>query len=124
MSVEPETGKRLEHPSGISRRTMLKAGWSVPVIMTVAPSVAFAASGLAPSPPTSTTINKTTVNNASTPSPSGARTPTKTTPSPTTPKSPQVGSTPSVSPAGASEGIPQQQSQGPRPARINRGFAG
>lgn len=37
--------ERAEREAGFSRRALIRAGWSVPVIMAVTPSVAFAASG-------------------------------------------------------------------------------
>jgi hypothetical protein len=100
-----------ERRGGVSRRTLLKAGWSVPVIMTVAPAVAFAASGNPP--PTKTTVQP----------------PTTTTTTPTTPQPPgghhphskPPGSPPTPSPPTS---VPEQPSRGPQPARINRGFTG
>ena len=126
--------ERSERWSVVSRRTMLKAGWSVPVILTVAPAAAFAASGVGPTPthttqqqPTSSTNSGTSNSQANTPS--GPGTPQSNTPSgPGTSQS----NVPSATPAstgsspggGASGGLPQQQSGGPQPARINRGFTG
>jgi hypothetical protein len=37
--------ERAEREAGFSRRALIRAGWTVPVIMAVTPSVAFAASG-------------------------------------------------------------------------------
>jgi hypothetical protein len=39
--------ERMEREWSFSRRALVKAGWSVPVILAVAPSVAFAASPVA-----------------------------------------------------------------------------
>jgi hypothetical protein len=112
MKPEPDVaGQETWH--GISRRTMLKAGWSVPVILSVAPAVAFAASG---SPPNTNTTVTTTPSGGSTPTtPSTTQTPhsSKSTP----------GSTGKPS-SGSGGSIPQQEQQGPQPARISRGFTG
>jgi uncharacterized protein (DUF1501 family) len=37
--------ERAEREAGFSRRALIRAGWSVPVVLAVTPSVAFAASG-------------------------------------------------------------------------------
>ncbi len=98
----------------VSRRTLLKAGWSVPVIMTVAPAVAFAASGTA----------------SSTTSPAGGTNPTvqpsnTSSGSPSTGNATPVSGTPAVSGTGAGSGDAiEQPNVGPEPARINRGFTG
>lgn len=96
----------------VSRRTMLVAGWSAPVIIAVAPSVAFAASGVVSGNTTSrgggggstkiggqgnTAGGGGTGNSGSPGSPSGS---------------------PVVS------GVTEQQHQGAQPARTNRGFTG
>lgn len=93
----------------VSRRTLLKAGWSVPVILTVAPAVAFAASGT-----------------SSTTTPSGGKTPRTIQPPSTTNTPTGNSSTPTEGsgPAGGSTGVTEQPSEGPQPARINRGFTG
>jgi hypothetical protein len=93
----------------ISRRTLLRAGWSVPVILTVAPAVAFAASG-----PTSRSAT-----------PGGSNFPSQPTSSSS--GSPNSGS--QSAPGGdgdsnAPSGLPEQQSGAPQPARIERGFTG
>ncbi len=94
----------------VSRRVLLKAGWTVPVILTVAPSIAFAASG---SPPGSSIGGTTTTRS----------TPTSTTVG-GTPTPNGGGTVPPTGGGGSSGGIPEQQSQGPQPAQINRGFTG
>jgi hypothetical protein len=111
MSVDdPARMQEGERWGGISRRTLLKAGWTAPVILTVAPSVAFAASG---SPGGSGNVNPTGSNSKNPQSGNQSPSGTQTTPSGTT------------GPTGAgSSGIPEQQSQGPQPARSNRGFTG
>lgn len=89
----------------VSRRALLKAGWTAPVIMTVAPAVAFAASG----------------------SPAGGATPVSPTGARNARSSDGNPSGSSEGPAGASEptgGLPAQSTQGPQPARTNRGFTG
>ena len=93
----------------VSRRTLLKAGWSVPVILTVAPAVAFAASGT-----------------SSTSTPTGSKTPRTGQPSSTmnTPTGNSTTPTEAGGPAGGSTGVTEQPSEGPQPARINRGFTG
>lgn len=92
----------------LSRRALLKAGWTAPVILTVAPAVAFAASGT-PSGGTATT-------------PGGSKNPGNST-NPTGPGTPTSNN---QAPAGASApgGLPEQSSEGPQPARTNRGFTG
>lgn len=111
MSVEhatgPQDGERPETWESISRRALLKAGWAAPVILSVAPSVAFAASGTK-SPGGGTTLT----------SPSGSRTPGPTTPT-TAGEQPSSGA---QSPGGGA--VPEQQTEGPQPARISRGFTG
>lgn len=113
MSGEhPDRGRPVEGSedwSVISRRTLLRAGWTAPVILTVAPSVAFAASGSTTTPPVG---------------PGGGKTPKSGTPGSgsggpgtTGPGAPGPGGT-------GSPGLPEQSSQGPQPARINRGFTG
>lgn len=103
-----------ERWGAVSRRALLKAGWSVPVIMTVAPAVAFAASGTA----------------SSATSPAGGTNPTvqpsnTSSGSPSTGNATPVSGTPAVSGTGAGSGGPTEQPNvGPEPARINRGFTG
>jgi hypothetical protein len=110
MSAEPE--ERSESWTAISRRALLKAGWTAPVIMTVAPAVAFAASGGAGAPAQTTTARQPATREHTTKanSPSGG---------PGRSKAPQ-----SHEPSSGQAGIPEEQSQGPQPARINRGFTG
>jgi hypothetical protein len=116
-SVRSEEGERAERRGGVSRRTLLKAGWTVPVIMTVAPSVAFAASGTPP--PTKTTVQPTTTTTVTTPSgeknPGGHHPHTSTPP----PGGPSTGT-----PGTGSSTLPAEGSQGPQPARVDRGFTG
>jgi hypothetical protein len=114
--VRSEDGERAERLGGVSRRTLLKAGWTVPVIMTVAPSVAFAASGTPP--PTKTTVQPTTTTTTGT-GPGGGKNPSGHHPHTTT----NPTNTPTPSPGG-SGGLPAEGSQGPQPARVNRGFTG
>jgi hypothetical protein len=92
----------------VSRRALLKAGWTAPVILTVAPAVAFAASG---SPSGGST------NPGGSTGPGGSNNPTTSTGNPTTSNQAPGGAT---SPAG----VPEQSSQGPQPAKVNRGFTG
>lgn len=117
-SVRSEEGERAERRGGVSRRTLLKAGWTVPVIMTVAPSVAFAASGTPP--PTKTTVQPTTTTTVTTPS--GSKNPT----SHQHHSSQSTGPSNTGTPGGGRSGgaLPEQGSQGPQPARVNRGFTG
>jgi hypothetical protein len=91
----------------VSRRTLLKAGWTAPVILTVAPAVAFAASG---SPSGGSTNPGTSTN------PGGSKNPQTNTGNPTSNQGPGGASSPA--------GVPEQSSQGPQPAKVNRGFTG
>ena len=118
MSVEErdsQTAENSERWSSISRRTLLRAGWTAPVILTVAPAVAFAASGT--TPPSHTTVTPA----PGAPNPSGGKNPgghnnhATQTGNPT--GNPSSGS-------GGSGGLPEQPSSGPQPARIKRGFTG
>lgn len=104
MSAENAARRDDEEGWGdISRRALLKAGWTAPVILTVAPAVAFAASGTPPHSTTAVSAN-------------GGRNPNSTTPS--------GSDTPGSSDAGGSGGLPEQSSQGSNPARTNSGFTG
>ena len=100
-----------QHSEGwsVSRRILLKAGWSVPMILTVAPSVAFAASGA----PLVTGLGGATASGGTPPSTASGGTP---------PSTAGGGTSPSTAGGGSPSGIPEQQSQGPQPARIKRGF--
>jgi hypothetical protein len=102
--VDSQAGERLEGCAQISRRALLKAGWTAPVILTVAPAVAFALSGELVGPP----------------APGGGT----TSHSAPTPSSPAQSGPAGQSGAGATSELPEQQSEGPQPARINRGFTG
>jgi hypothetical protein len=100
--------ERSEGGIRLSRRTLLKAGWTAPVIMSVAPAVAFAASGAVGG------IHASVGGNRQVPTAVGGATASKSPPT-------------SVSPTGANgvpSAIPEQQSGEPEPARIDRGFAG
>jgi hypothetical protein len=99
---------------GVSRRTVLFAGWSAPVIMAIAPAVAFAASG---------TVGGTTHTKAGGGGNSVSGTGT-TTPgdSDGTGGTGGTGNTPGTTPGVG--GITEQQHAGAEPARINRGFTG
>lgn len=102
-----ETSESSDHWSVISRRTLLRAGWTAPVILTVAPAVAFAASGTTPG----STVN-----------PGGSKTSTGTPTSTTATPASSTGPAGSSGPSGG--GVPEQQSSGPEPAKIQRGFTG
>jgi hypothetical protein len=111
--INPEEGEQAEGWAIISRRTLLKAGWTAPVILTVAPAVAFAASGLT-SPQGSASVPQ---------SKPRANTSSGGTTQPTSGATGAAGG--ATSPAASGTGnLPQQQSEGPEPARINRGFTG
>lgn len=114
--------ERSERSFRVSRRTLLKAGWSVPVIMSVAPAVAFAASGTSPNTPS------TPNNNSNTNTPSNNSTPgtNRNTPGPNTnsPSATPASGSPSSTSGGPGSGVGEQPSQSPQPARINRGFTG
>jgi hypothetical protein len=112
MSNEWPTRSEAEEQEGwgvVSRRALLKAGWTAPVILTVAPAVAFAASGS----PQGGAANPGSASNPG------------TTGNPTSATNPTGGGNPgsTEAPAGAG-GLPEQSSQGPQPARVNRGFTG
>jgi hypothetical protein len=103
----------------VSRRTLLKAGWSVPVIISVAPAVAFAASGTSTNtqPPATTNTPGTNTNTPGT----NTNTPGTNTNTPgTNAKTPGNAS---QSPS-SSGGPTEQGNSAPQPARINRGFTG
>lgn len=103
-----------QHSEGwaVSRRVLLKAGWSVPVIMTVAPAVAFAASGS----PIVTGLGGASTTGGGTPPPTVSVGAPQSTAGAGAPSSTAGGGSPS--------GISEQQAEGPQPARINRGFTG
>jgi hypothetical protein len=131
--VQSQPDETSESRTVLSRRTLLKVGWTAPVIMTVAPAVAFAASGSTAgtvktqSPGTTGTTGTTGTSGTS--GTSG----TTGTPSTGTRGTQSPGTTGTESPGAAAlpvkngattSGIPEQQSGGPQPARINRGFTG
>jgi hypothetical protein len=92
----------------VSRRTILAVGWSTPVILAVAPSVAFAASGAVSG--TSQSRGTTGAQGAS--GQNGSNGSNGGTPGDYDPGQPGVG------------GIGAEQHQGAEPARVNRGFTG
>jgi hypothetical protein len=118
MSVEenqtqPEEAE--ERRSVLSRRTLLRVGWTAPVILSVAPAVAFAASGTTGPPTTTQSVGGTTTHQSpgtTTTVPGGTSTAANNPPTTPGPVS------------GTGTGVPEQQSGGPQPARINRGFTG
>jgi hypothetical protein len=91
----------------VSRRTVLAVGWSAPVIIAVAPSVAFAASGAVSG--ASQSKGGTGSQGASGQNGSNGAGASSSDPD---------GTAPAVS------GIGAQQHQGAEPARVNRGFTG
>jgi hypothetical protein len=128
MSVNGERRPEIDEQGRwpVSRRTLLKAGWSVPVILTVAPSVAFAASGTPPTSGTSGTSGTSSTSPTSTqgqsPSTQG-QSPSTRGQNPSNQGQSPSSSGPSPS-SGGPGGVPAEQSQGPQPARVNRGFTG
>jgi hypothetical protein len=103
-----------DHPEGsfVSRRAVLKAGWSVPVIMAVAPSVAFAASGSVGGTTHSRAGGSTTTTTRKTGTGTGTGT------------GAGKGDYDPGSTGQQNSGVAQQQQAGPQPARTNRGFTG
>lgn len=101
-----EVGAESTH--GVSRRTLLVAGWSAPVIMAVAPSVAFAASGA---------VSGNTRTKGG-----GGGTPISQNQG--TSGGGGTGNTGGSNGSPGTGGINEQQHEGAQPARSNRGFTG
>jgi hypothetical protein len=112
-SLQSQTDESEQRNSVLSRRTLLRVGWTAPVIMSVAPAVAFAASG------GTKTVTQSVGGTTTSQSPGT----TTTIPGRTTTIGSPTDNDGGVSGTGAS-GVPEQQSGGPQPARINRGFTG